>query len=224
MGIFNEHSSSSSFTTVPLQGAAGPQGIGFKLTPNGNYDIQNKKLVNVKQGADPNDVVTKSQIQLLDNAPGDVRANKAVIYSNSGSVHTNSIYLQDTPDGAGSFNDVRLLTEHQSYENIHLNIPDLKNFDGHGGRTKSEIMVTSTEQHITGRKTFFDISVLKPDNNDQAANKKYVDDEIKKIPSPDLSTYLKKDGTVEMTGNLDMGNQQITHLGANIQNTYDVLI
>ena len=154
MGIFNEHSSSSSFTTVPLQGAAGPQGIGFKLTPNGNYDIQNKKLVNVKQGADPNDVVTKSQIQLLDNAPGDVRANKAVIYSNSGSVHTNSIYLQDTPDGAGSSNDVRLLTEHQSYENIHLNIPDLKNFDGHGGRAKSEIMVTSTEQHITGRKTF----------------------------------------------------------------------
>ena len=223
MGIFNEHSSSSSFTTVPLQGAAGPQGIGFKLTQNGNYDIQNKKLVNVKQGADPNDVVTKSQIQLLDNAPGDVRANKAVIYSNSGSVHTNSIYLQDIPDGAGSSNDVRLLAEHQSYENIHLNIPDLKNFDGHGGRAKSEIMVTSTEQHITGRKTFFDISVLKPDNNDQAANKKYVDDEIKKIPSPDLSTYLKKDGTVEMTGNLDMGNQQITNLGANIQNTYDVV-
>ena len=49
MGIFNEHSSSSSFTTVPLQGAAGPQGIGFKLTPNGNYDIQNKKLVNVNK-------------------------------------------------------------------------------------------------------------------------------------------------------------------------------
>ena len=228
MGIFNEHSSSSSFTTggfrtVPLQGAAGPQGIGFKLTQNGNYDIQNKKLVNVKQGADPNDVVTKSQIQLLDNAPGIVQADKAVIYSNTGSVHTNSIYLQDTPDGAGSSNDVRLLTEHQSYENIHLNIPDLQNFDGHGGRAKSEIMVTSTEQHITGRKTFFDISVLKPDNNDQAANKKYVDDEIKKIPSPDLSTYLKKDGTVEMTGNLDMGNQQITNLGANIQNTYDVV-
>ena len=228
MGIFNEHSSSSSFTTggfrtVPLQGAAGPQGIGFKLTQNGNYDIQNKKLVNVKQGADPNDVVTKSQIQLLDNAPGNVQADKAVIYSNTGSVHTNSIYLQDTPDGAGSSNDVRLLTEHQSYENIHLNIPDLKNFDGHGGRAKSEIMVTSTEQHITGRKTFFDINALKPDNNDQAANKKYVDDEIKKIPSPDLSTYLKKYGTVEMTGNLDMGNQQITNLGANIQNTYDVV-
>ena len=72
-------------------------------------------------------------------------------------------------------------------------------------------------------KHFFDINVLKPDNNDQAANKKYVDDEIKKIPSPDLSTYLKKDGSVAMTGNLNMGNQQITNLGANIQNTDDVV-
>ena len=211
MGIFNEHSSSSSFTTggfrtVPLQGAAGPQGIGFKLTQNGNYDIQNKKLVNVKQGADPNDVVTKSQIQLLDNAPGDVRANKAVIYSNSGSVHTNSIYLQDTPDGAGSSNDVRLLTEHQSYENIHLNIPDLKNFDGHGGRAKSEIMVTSTEQHITGRKILGN-----PSDPNDASTKAYVDNEISKIPSvgSDLSVYLKKDGSVAMTGNLDMNNKQI---------------
>ena len=228
MGIFNELSSSSSFTTggfrtVSLQGPAGPQGIGFKLTQNGNYDIQNKKLVNYKQGADLNNVVTKSQIQLLDNAPGNVQADKAVIYSNTGSVHTNSIYLQDTPNGVGSSNDVRLLTEHQSYENIHLHIPDLQNFDDYGGRAKSEIMVRSTEQHVTGRKTFFDINVLKPDINDQAANKKYVDDEIKKIPSPDLSTYLKKHGSVAMTGNLNMGNQEITNLGANIQNTYDVV-
>ena len=160
---------------------------------------------------------------MLDNAPGNVQAVKAVFYSDTGSVHTNSIYLQDTPDGAGSSNDVRLLTEHQSYENIHLHIPDLQDFDGYGGRAKSEIMVTSTEQHVTGRKTFFDINVLKPYNNDQAANKKYVDDEIKKIPSSDLSPYLKKDGSVAMTGNLNMGNKQITNLGANIQNTYDVV-
>ena len=112
-------------------------------------------MVNVKQGTNPNDAVTKSQIQLFEGAqPGTVVNNKSVIYSNTGSVHTNSIYLQDTPDNAGSSNDVRLMTEHQSYENIHLHIPDLQNFDGYGGRAKSEIMVTSTEQHITGRKTF----------------------------------------------------------------------
>ena len=145
-----------------------------------------------------------------------MQADKAVIYSNTGSVHTNSVYLQDTPDGAGSFNSVRLMTEHQSYDNIHLHVPDLQNFDGYGGRKKSEIMVTSTEQHMTGRKTFFDLNVVKPNNNDQAANKKYVDDEIKKIPSTDLSAYVKKDGSVAMTGDLNIGNQQITNLGYNI--------
>ena len=220
MGIFNDETTSTTGSgSIGQQGPQGPPGVGFILTDNGDYDLQNKKLVNVKQGADPNDVVTKSQIQLLDNAPRDVRANKAVIYSNTGSVHTNSIYLQDTPDGAGSSNDVRLMTEHQSYQNIHLNIPDLKNFDGHGGRAKSEIMVTSTEQHITGRKTFFDINVLKPDNDDQAANKKYVDDSFKKIPSPDLSGYLEKDGSSPMTDNLNMNNNKIINLAVGTQET-----
>ena len=219
-GVLNFNESSSG---KGERGERGFPGVGFKLDENGNYDIQNKKLVNVKQGTNPNDAVTNSQIQSLDNFPGNVQADKAVIYSNTGSVHTNSVYLQDIPDGAGSFNSVRLMTEHQSYDNIHLHVPDLQNFDGYGGRKKSEIMVTSTEQHITGRKTFFDLNVVKPNNNDQAANKKYVDDEIKKIPSTDLSAYVKKDGSVAMTGDLNIGNQQITNLGYNIQNSSDVV-
>ena len=51
------------------------------------------------------------------------------------------------------------MTEHQSYPNIHLNIPDLHNFDGHGGRPKSELMVTSVEQTVTGKKVFENIEV-----------------------------------------------------------------
>jgi len=47
----------------------------------GNYSLENRKLVDVKQGTDPNDVVTKSQIQLLDSArPGYVTNDKAAIY------------------------------------------------------------------------------------------------------------------------------------------------
>ena len=221
MGIFNDETTSTTGSgSIGQQGPQGPPGVGFILTDNGDYNLQNKKMVNVKQGTDPNDAVTKSQIQLLDGAQsGTVVNNKSVIYSNTGSVHTNSIYLQDIPDGAGSSNDVRLMTEHQSYENIHLHIPDLKNFDGYGGRAKSEIMVTSTEQHITGRKTFFDINVLKPDNDNQAANKKYVDDSVKKIPSPDLSGYLEKNGSSPMTGNLNMNNNKIINLAAGTQET-----
>ena len=190
-----------------VRGVRGVPGIGFKLDGDNNYDIQNKKLVNVGEGANPNDVVTKSQIQLLDNVGGNVQADKAVIYSNTGSIHTNSIYLQDTPDGAGNFNSVRLLTEQQSYDNIHLYVPDLQNFDGYGGRERSEVVVTSTDQHISGRKTFSDCVVLEPTGGDQAANKKYVDDEIKKLP---LSTYVKKDGTIAMTGDLNMNGHKIT--------------
>ena len=221
MGIFNDETTSTTGSgSIGQQGPQGPPGVGFILTDNGDYNLQDKKMVNVKQGTNPDDAVTKSQIQLFEGAkPGAVVNNKSVIYSNTGSVHTNSIYLQDIPDGAGSSNDVRLMTEHQSYENIHLHIPDLKNFDGYGGRAKSEIMVTSTEQHITGRKTFFDINVLKPDNDNQAANKKYVDDSVKKIPSPDLSGYLEKNGSSPMTGNLNMNNNKIINLAAGTQET-----
>ena len=50
-----------------------------------------------------------------------------------------------------------------------------------------------------------------PSNRNDASTKAYVDNEISKIPSggSDLSAYLKKDGSVAMTGNLDMNNKQI---------------
>ena len=197
------------YSATSATGQRGLPGIGFKLDGNNNYDIQNKKLVNVGQGVNSNDAVTKSQIQLLDNTPGNVRADKAVIYSDTGSIHTDSLYLQDMPDGAGNFNSTRLLTEKQSYDNIHLYVPNLQNFDGYGGRARSEVLVTSTDQNISGRKTFSDCVVSKPNIAGQAANKKYVDDEVAKIPTPDLSSYMKKDGSTAMTGNLDMGNKQI---------------
>ena len=201
------------YSATSATGQRGLPGIGFALDGNNNYDIQNKKLVNVGEGVDLTDAVTKSQIQLLDNTPGNVQVDKAVVYSDTGSIHTNSIYLQDTPDGAGNFNSTRLLTEQQSYDNIHLYVPDLQNFDGYGGRRRSEVMVTSTDQNISGRKTFSNCVVSEPTTSTQAANKKYVDDEIKKIPTPNLpsvlSAYVKKEGSTSMTGNLDMGNNQI---------------
>ena len=97
-------------------------------------------------------MVIKSQIQLLDSArPGLVVNDKAVIYSDSGSVDAQNLYLKDAPED-GLSNEIRILTPHQSYNNIHLNIPDLKNFDGYGGRPSSEIMVASVDQTVSGKK------------------------------------------------------------------------
>ena len=171
-----------SYQTANKYVQKGLPGVGFKLTVTGDYDMQNKKLTNVKSGTDSNDAVNKSQLDATTNLlhgsrAGDVVNDKAVIYSNTGAVHANSLYIEDPPD-QGNSNEVRIMTEHQSYPNIHLNIPDLHNFDGHGGRPKSELMVTSVEQTVTGKKVFENIEVHDPTSNNQAANKSYADTKL----------------------------------------------
>ena len=171
-----------SYQTANKYVQRGLPGVGFKLAVTGDYDMQNKKLTNVKSGTDSNDAVNKSQLDATTNLlhgsrAGDVVNDKAVIYSNTGAVHANSLYIEDPPD-QGNSNEVRIMTEHQSYPNIHLNIPDLHNFDGHGGRPKSELMVTSVEQTVTGKKVFENIEVHDPTSNNQAANKNYADTKL----------------------------------------------
>ena len=171
-----------SYQTANKYVQRGLPGVGFKFTDTGDYDMQNKKLTNVKSGTDSNDAVNKRQLDATTNLlhgsrAGDVVNDKAVIYSNTGAVHVNSLYIEDPPD-QGNSNEVRIMTEHQSYPNIHLNIPDLHNFDGHGGRSKSELMVTSVEQTVTGKKVFENIEVHDPTSNNQAANKSYADTKL----------------------------------------------
>ena len=171
-----------SYQTANKYVQRGLPGVGFKLAVTGDYDMQNKKLTNVKSGTDSNDAVNKSQLDATTNLlhgsrAGDVVNDKAVIYSNTGAVHANSLYIEDPPN-QGNSNEVRIMTEHQSYPNIHLNIPDLHNFDGHGGRPKSELMVTSVEQTVTGKKVFENIEVHDPTSSNQAANKSYADTKL----------------------------------------------
>ena len=197
MSYSNGLLSDQSYQTANKYGQRGLPGVGFKLTGTGDYDMQNKKLTNVKSGTDSNDAVNKSQldsltISLQGSRAGYVVNDKAVIYSNTGAVHARSLYLLDDPQD-GNSNEVRLETPHQSYDNIHLNIPDLHNFDGYGGRPKSEVMVTSVKQTITGENTFENIITHNPVNNNQAANKGYVDNLA--------STKLSLTGGV-MTGDL----------------------
>ena len=182
MSYSNGLLSDQSYQTANKYVQRGLPGVGFKLTVTGDYDMQNKKLTNVISGTDSNDAVNKSQLDATTNLlhgsrAGDVVNDKAVIYSNTGAVHANSLYIEDPPD-QGNSNEVRIMTEHQSYPNIHLNIHDLHNFDGHGGRPKSELMVTSVEQTVTGKKVFENIEVHDPTSNNQAANKSYADTKL----------------------------------------------
>ena len=197
-GILNHYDESGS---ANIKGARGSPGIGFKLDLNNDYDMQNKKLVNVKQGTNNNDVITKSQLDiktslLNGSRPSYVVNDKAAIYSGTGALHAQSLYLKDTPDGAGNSDEIRIMTEHKSYNNVHLHVPDLKNYDGYGGRPKSEMMITSVDQTVTGKKVFESIEVHDPTSNNQAANKNYVDFKI-----ANNDQFVKKTGDV-LTGDL----------------------
>ena len=201
MGLFNEHSSTTKTDSSSTQGIPGPQGIGYKLDANGNFDIENKKLTNVQNGDMDKDVMTKSQIegyvsnktQYIDNInPGEVKNNKAAIYSNTGSLHSNSLYLKDQYK-----QEVILHTENQDDNQIRLYIPNLKNYDSFGGRLKSSLVITSLDQIIEGRKVFHNIEVPNPAIDSQACNRAFVLNELSKISD----NYVRKSGDV-MIGSL----------------------
>ena len=64
MGIFNDnvhnpHTTNSNITKT----IRGPPGVGYKLTTDGNYDIDNKQLKNIKDGTNDTDVVSKKWIE-----------------------------------------------------------------------------------------------------------------------------------------------------------------
>ena len=206
MGLFNEHPPISSSTKSYDIHESSTQGIGFKLTQDGNYDIDNKKLVNIKYGDSNNDAMVKSQIetyvsnktQYLDGVlPGQVTNNKAVIYSPSGGIHSNGLYLRDQNGQEAHF-----INELQDLNQCRLYIPNLKDNDSFGGRLKSSVVVTSINQTIEGKKIFHDIEVPTPTIDGHASNKAYVDNEISKISdASDNSNYVKKSGDT-MLGSL----------------------
>ena len=175
-------------------GQRGLPGIGYKLTSDGDYDIQNKKLTNVKNGDSSNDVMNKSQIEsyvsnktiyLKNVNPGQVINNKAVIYSNTGSVHSNALYLKDRYG-----QETILHNEDQDDNQIRLYIPNLKNYDSFGGRLKSSLVITSLDQIIEGRKVFHNIEVPNPAIDSQACNRAFVLNELSKISD----NYVEKSG------------------------------
>ena len=48
-------------------GKDGLPGVGFKLTPSGDFDLQSKRLTNVAEGTENSDAITKHQVDTLKN-------------------------------------------------------------------------------------------------------------------------------------------------------------
>ncbi|CAH3150041.1 unnamed protein product [Porites evermanni] len=94
-------------------------------------------------------------------------------------------------------------------------IPDTSSF------IKKDGSVVMTGDFNTGGHKILNLRT--PTTNSEPATKKYVDDKTSSGGSSggslDLSNYLKKDGTVTMTGNLNLGNKKIVGLATPTSNT-----
>ena len=78
MGIFNDniHNPHSTNSYINIRTPRGPPGPGFKLTQDGNYDIDNKQLKNIKDGTDNNDAVNKNQMEhYIENGDLDIQGS-----------------------------------------------------------------------------------------------------------------------------------------------------
>ena len=172
-------------------GTRGLPGIGFKLDSDNNYDMQNKKLVNVKQGTNNNDVVTKSQLDSEIAKIPSVDTSKFML--KAGDTMTGSLIVpKDNYPVHGNLNKV---ISYESQREIFLSKKE-------GGRM---------EQHIDMGGLNI-VNLKSPTASNHASNKGYVDSEIRKIPITDSSKLIKKDGSVLMEANLDMNNQFITNI------------
>ena len=207
-------------------GSRGLPGIGFKLDANNDYDMQNKKLVNVKQGTNNNDVVTKSQ---LDSEIAKIP-----------SVDTTQ-FVKKT--GAAMNGD--LILQPQPYP-IHGNTNKAISYNTARAIFLSKKEGGSMEQTLDmNNNTIF--NVKDPLQADQATNKKYVDNQLAKkldkdttidmkdnaitnvkfpVNQKDVATveyitqritnsqknYLKLDGTTSMSGDLNLNNNKIINL------------
>ena len=208
-------------------GSRGLPGIGFKLDSNNDYDMQNKKLVNVKQGTNNNDVVTKSDLDSEIAKIPSVDTSKFVAIS--GDTMTGSLVVpKDNYPVQGDLNKV---INYETQREIFLSKKE-------GGRM---------EQHIDMNNNFI-TNVKDPVNSDHGVNKKYVENQLEKkldkgadidmknksiinldLPSnqrdaacvefvnnriDDMTQkkFLKVDGTNNMTGNLNLNEKTIINL------------
>ena len=214
---------------INSRGLRGLPGIGFKLDSNNDYDMQNKKLVNVKQGTNNNDVVTKSQ---LDSEIAKIPSSDTSLFvKKSGATMTGDLILQP-----------------QSYP-IHGNMNKALSYSAARAIFLSKKEGGSMLQPLDMNNHFI-TNIKDPVNSDHGVNKKYVDNQLAKkldkgakidmknnaitnvkfpVNQKDVATveyitnsqknYLKLDGTTIMSGDLNLNNNKIVNLQTDSKNS-----
>ena len=171
MGIFNDNiHNPHSVNTGTTQGPVGPPGPGFKLTRDGNFNVDGKRLTNVGAPTGDDDATTKKYVDDGLNSKvansqimgGNAEAGKLVKYLPDKGMITPKMYIED------EFGDsVIIKSEDQDYDDVHLHIPNLQNYDGISGRRKSSFVINSIDNNMTGKIILPSGNLILKDGNNQ---------------------------------------------------------
>ena len=174
----------------------GLPGVGFKLTDAGDYDMQNKKLRNVASPETNNDVTTKSYVD-----------NKALLVDGSnkmlGALNMDNRRIENVAPARHGFSDA------VSSLHLHTFFFDLNTNDG---KIEAQNPIDMKNEKIS--------NLAEGTDNSDAITKHQLETGLApKADKTELSNYLKRDGTVSVTGNFDFGDNIITKVGNGSQST-----
>ena len=167
----------------------GLPGVGFKLTDDGDYDIQNKKLRNVASPETNNDVTTKSYVD-----------NKALLVDGSnkmlGALDMDNRRVENiAPARHGQSDAVSSLHLHNFYFDLNTN----------DGKIEAQNPIDMKDQKISNL-------AEGTDNSDAITKHQLQTGLAPKADKTELSNYLKKDGSIALTNNLDLGDNKIVNV------------
>ena len=167
----------------------GLPGVGFKLTDDGDYDIQNKKLRNVASPETNNDVTTKSYVD-----------NKALLVDGSnkmlGALDMDNRRIENVAPARHGFSD--------AVSSVHLTtfFFDLNTNDG---KIEAQNPIDMKNEKIS--------NLAEGTDNSDAITKHQLETGLApKADKTELSKYLKKDGSIALTNNLDLDNNKIVNV------------
>ena len=177
----------------------GLPGVGFKLTDDGDYDMQNKKLRNVGSPQTNNDATTKSYV--------DTEVNKTLKLDGSnamtGALNMDNRRVENLAPARHGYSD--------AVSSLHLNtfFFDLNTNDG---KIEAQNPIDMKNEKIS--------NLAEGTDNSDAITKHQLETGLApKADKTELSNYLKRDGTVSVTGNFDFGDNKITKVGNGSQST-----
>ena len=167
----------------------GLPGVGFKLTDAGDYDMQNKKLRNVASPETNNDVTTKSYVD-----------NKALLVDGSnkmlGALNMDNRRIENVAPARHGFSD--------AVSSLHLTtfFFDLNTNDG---KIEAQNPIDMKNQQIS--------NLAEGTDNSDAITKHQLETGLApKADKTELANCLKKDGSIALTNNLDLGNNKIVNV------------